>query len=88
MLWETVGALGVIFTSAQLAPQVIKSLKTRQVRDVSLGLSIIVGLSAISWLLYGLHLHDKPMVIANLINLCSAAILFLLKLCSKDRDSC
>ncbi|MHB9070151.1 MAG: SemiSWEET family sugar transporter [Sedimentisphaerales bacterium] len=84
MIWEIVGGLGVVFTSAQLLPQMVKSLRTRQVRDISLGMCIIVGLSAISWLVYGLHLGDMPMVLANLINLCSAVILFLIKYNSKE----
>ncbi len=79
-VWIFVGICGVIFTSLQLVPQVIKSLRTRKVRDVSLGLSIIVGLSAISWLAYSIHLKDLPLAVANSINLVGAAILFILKI--------
>ncbi|MBW2990515.1 hypothetical protein KY348_02300 [Candidatus Woesearchaeota archaeon] len=81
--WIIVGAFGVIFTSLQLIPQVIKSLKTKKVRDISIGLSIIVGLSAISWLAYAIHLKDLPLAIANIINLIGASILFTLKIREK-----
>nr|MCK4930489.1 hypothetical protein [Nanoarchaeota archaeon] len=81
--WIIVATFAVIFTSLQLIPQVIKSLRTKKVRDLSIGLSIIVGLSAISWLAYGIHLKDFPLVIANIINLIGASILFTLKIREK-----
>ena len=82
-IWEIVACFGVIFTSAQLVPQVIKSLKTRHVRDLSLGLSVIVGLSALCWFAYGIHLKNIALVTANGINLFGAIILFYLKVCEK-----
>ena len=78
--WIIVATLAVIFTSLQLIPQVFKSLKTRQVRDLSIGFSIIIGLAAISWLSYGIHIRDLPLIIANSINLIGASILFILKI--------
>ena len=68
-----------MFTSVQLLPQVVKSLRTRQVRDLSLGLAVIVGLSALTWLLYGIHLRDAPLILANGMNLAGATVLGVLK---------
>ena len=82
-VWQMVGAMGVLVTSAQLLPQLYKSLKTRQVRDLSMGLCILVGSSAMIWTLYGIHLRDAPLIVANTINLIGAIILFVLKI--KDR---
>jgi len=79
-IWSVIGGLGVVFTSLQLVPQVIKSLRTRQVRDVSLGLSIVVGLSGVCWLAYGIHLGDAPLVTANGMNVIGALTLFVLKM--------
>lgn len=78
--WIIVATFAVIFTSLQLIPQVFKSLKTKQVRDLSMGLAIIVGLSAATWLAYGIHIKDVPLIIANSINLVGALILFTLKI--------
>jgi len=86
-MWDIVAGFGVIFTSAQLVPQVIKSLKTKQVRDLSLGLSIVVGLSALSWLAYGVHLKNPAMIMANGISLTGAMILFCLKVCEDKPDA-
>ncbi len=81
--WVIVGIFGVIFTSLQLLPQVIKSLRTKSVRDLSLGLSVIVGLSALTWLIYAIHIKDMPLLTANAINLVGASILFILKIKGK-----
>ena len=86
-VWQVVGGLGVVFTSAQLVPQVVKSVRTRQVRDLSLGLAVIVGLSAFTWTLYGLHLRDVPLVVANAVNLVGASILLVLKLQESRRSA-
>jgi MtN3 and saliva related transmembrane protein len=77
--WFILSIFAICFTSLQMVPQVIKSLRTRKLEDVSIGLAIIVSLSAITWLIYGLHLHDAAIVIANAINLAGAAILLFLK---------
>ena len=79
-LWKFVGILGVVTTSAQLFPQVIKSLRTRKVRDLSLGMSVAVALSGICWLSYGIHLNDYNIIIANTISMIAATILFFLKI--------
>jgi len=71
--------MAICFTSLQMIPQVIKSLKTRKLEDVSIGLVIIVSLSAITWMIYGLHLRDTAIVCTNAINLVGAAILLILK---------
>ena len=82
-IWEIVAGLGIIFTSTQLIPQVIKSLRTRQMRDISLGLSIVVGLSALCWFTYGIHLKNFALIIANGMSLAGALILFFLKFMEK-----
>jgi MtN3 and saliva related transmembrane protein len=79
-IWPLIGTLGVVFTSIQLFPQIYKSLKTKQVRDLSLGLCIIVASGSLTWLIYGIHLCDGPIIIANSLNFCGAAILFVLKI--------
>ena len=78
-IWKVIGALGVVFASLQLVPQVVKSLRTRQMRDVSLGLSVIVGLCGLTWLVYGIHLRDAALILANGLNLSAALILLVLK---------
>lgn len=79
-IWNFLGFLGIVFTAIQLLPQIIKSVKTQQVKDVSIGLAIIVMINAIIWIIYGAHLMDFAIVIANIFNLICAITLLILKL--------
>ena len=78
--WTIVSLMGIVFTSAQTFPQIVKSLKSQKLRDLSMGLCLIVGGSSLCWFLYGFHLRDKAIMIANIINLVGAVFLLLLKL--------
>ena len=78
--WFLIGSLGVLFTAIQLLPQVFKSIKLRNVSQLSAGMGIIIFLGSITWILYGLHRKDPAIVIANIINLGAAASLLYLKM--------
>ena len=79
-IWTFVGIMGIVFTSAQTFPQIIKSLRSRELRDLSGLLCCIVSASSLCWLSYGIHLADKAIIIANGINAAGAMFLLLLKL--------
>ena len=51
-------------------------------RTVQVG-DVVVGLSALCWLAYGIHLKDFAIIVANGINLAGAIILLVLKLSTK-----
>lgn len=79
-IWQIVGIMGVLLTATQLLPQIIKSLQTKHVQDLSLGLILIVGCGAITWIAYGVHLRDYAIVTANIINVIASSILLVMKL--------
>ena len=74
------GALGIICTSVQLIPQIIKAYRTRSVTDVSLGMLLIILVGTISWTTYGWLIADAAVIIANTINLGATLILLGFKL--------
>ena len=77
--WNLLAGLAVLCTSLQMIPQVIKSLRTKSVRDISYGLGALVALGSFCWMLYGIHLHNPAIVTANSINFVAAIILLVLK---------
>lgn len=78
--WIIIGALATILTASQLVPQVVKSIKTKKVRDISLWMIIIIISATIAWMLYGSHIKDAPIITANAIVFVSAISLLYLKL--------
>ncbi|WP_437283572.1 SemiSWEET transporter [Sorangium sp. So ce375] len=61
-------------------PQVLRTLRTRDTRSISVGMyaAFVTGVGL--WLIYGLLTQDVPIVIANAITLVLSGTVFLLKL--------
>ena len=81
MDWITsIGLLAATATTISFLPQVIKSWKTKETRDVSLVMYIILVIGLILWLFYGFLIKDLPLIIANIVTLALAGSVFFLKI--------
>ncbi|MDO8264895.1 MAG: SemiSWEET transporter [Candidatus Parcubacteria bacterium] len=63
-----IGIMAAIFTTASFVPQVVKIIKTKQTRDISLSMYAILTIGFFLWLIYGLMIKDTPIVLANIIS--------------------
>ena len=68
--------LGVI-TGLANVPQIIKILKNRSARDISIITNLIFIISSVVWLLYGFQLNNYPLIIANIIYVVTYALIIL-----------
>jgi MtN3 and saliva related transmembrane protein len=68
------------FTTAALAPQAIKSWKTKHTKDVSLGWIIILTIGVFLWIIYGILLEALPVIVANSVTFVLAVIVLVLKI--------
>jgi MtN3 and saliva related transmembrane protein len=67
--WYAVGALAAALTSFAFVPQLMKMLRTKSVRDVS-PITILQLMAGVSfWAIYGVHLRDFVIIVANLVSL-------------------
>ena len=69
MVWFLIGSIAALFTSFGFAPQLFKMWRTKSVRDVSLLTFLQFSLGISLWAIYGLHLGDPIIVVANLVSL-------------------
>lgn len=84
MHWiEYVGLFGAFLTSITFIPQVYKAWQSKSVGDLSTWTVSIVITSAAVWLVYGLYLELRPVIIANSIILVLAILLLYFKLTFK-----
>ena len=60
-----VGLMAAACTSISFLPQAIKTIKTRQVNDLSLGMYSVLTTGIFLWFVYGLFINDLPIVLAN-----------------------
>jgi MtN3 and saliva related transmembrane protein len=82
--YDYFGYFGSFLTSITFVPQVYKAWKTKSVGDLSLWMVLIVVLSASVWLVYGIGIDSKPVMIANSIILLMALLLVYFKLTFKS----
>lgn len=78
--WEIVGLSAAFLTMFGFLPQVIKMQQTKSVGDISLWAVLQFMLGIFLWLLYGLHLRNFVIILANGVTfliLCAALVLFL-----------
>ncbi len=85
MFYLIIGWLAIILTSIQFIPQVIKSLRTKELKDVSLGSFLLVVAAASTWILYGIQRNDFVIITANVLVLTSALIISLLKIKTRNK---
>jgi len=77
MYIEIIGAIAIITAALRLVPQIIKSYKTKKVRDVSLVWELVGATSSVFWLWYGYLRTDQILMIgATTVILCYIILIY------------
>lgn len=74
MQWELIGSGAALLTMFGFVPQILKIYKTQSVEDVSLIMLLQFCLGMFLWLLYGLHIQDNILIVANIVSFSSLII--------------
>ena len=82
-----IGAIAGILTSLAAIPQVIKTMKSRHVRDISIWQPLLVTIGVALWMIYGILIRDLTIIIANIIPLICNALLTAMKISYGKNDS-
>lgn len=77
---EIFGYLAAFFTTISFIPQVVKVIKDKQTRNISLQMYLIFTLGILMWLIYGILLVSLPIILANTFTLVFAIIILSYKL--------
>jgi MtN3 and saliva related transmembrane protein len=64
-----IGSIAAIFTTAAFFPQVIKAYQTKHTKDLSLLMYLMLLAGLIIWIIYGILLHEAPIIAANSVTL-------------------
>ncbi|OGU14860.1 MAG: hypothetical protein A2076_08485 [Geobacteraceae bacterium GWC2_53_11] len=76
----TIGLVAGAFTSIASIPQVVKTLKTRHVRDISIWQPLLLAFGVALWMLYGILINDLPLILANITPLVCNIVLTGMKI--------
>ena len=78
---NSIDLLGLVaggLTAVAFVPQVLKIYATKSGEDISLVMMLIFSLGVILWLIYGLLILSRPLIVANILTLSlSVAVLYL-----------
>lgn len=79
-LTNITGLVAAALTTVSFLPQVIKILKTRHTKDISLLMYIVFTTGVLLWLIYGILLKEMPIIIGNGITLIFVIIVLVFKI--------
>jgi MtN3 and saliva related transmembrane protein len=74
------GLAAATCTTVAFVPQVLHIWRTRSTRDISLGMFVVMTTGVLLWLIYGLFVHDLPLVLANGTTFVLSLTILVLKL--------
>jgi len=79
MLTQIIGYLAAIVGTTLMLPQVVKTIKTKKVDDVSLVMLLFYFFNCLLWLVYGLLISALPLILCNSIALLISIFQLVLK---------
>lgn len=79
VLVEILGIIAGTLTTTSFLPQLIKIIKTKSAKDLSLGMFIIFTTGILLWLIYGILTKTLAIIIANSITFLIASTILILK---------
>lgn len=77
---DLIGYVAAILTSVSFVPQVFHTLRSRDVRGISLSMYSVFTAGVACWLMYGLVIGAWPIVVANSVTLLLASSILVMKL--------
>ncbi len=80
-----IGYLAATLTTASFVPQAILTIRTKDTESLSLGMYSTFTLGVLCWLIYGIYLGDKAIIVANAITLLLAASILFFKIYNSIR---
>ncbi len=74
-----IGLIAGTCTTISFLPQVIKTFKTKETKDISLSMYIVLATGIFLWTIYGILIESLPVILANSISFVLATIILILK---------
>ncbi len=77
---DGIGYAAATMTTASFLPQLIRVIRLRSARDISLTMFLVFSTGTFAWLMYGVLSHSKPVWIANAVTFVLSMSILILKL--------
>jgi MtN3 and saliva related transmembrane protein len=77
---ENLGFVAAFCTTAAFVPQLVRVLRLRSARDISLPTFLMFSVGVLLWLIYGVYTGSKPVIASNVVTLVLSVSILILKL--------
>jgi MtN3 and saliva related transmembrane protein len=77
---EIIGSIAALLTTVSWLPQAVKTLRSRQTRDISLYAQIMLFIGILLWLIYGVMIVSWPLIGANIVTLVLVGVILTMKI--------
>jgi MtN3 and saliva related transmembrane protein len=77
---DLIGYAAATMTTASFLPQLIRVIRLRSARDISLTMFLVFSAGTFFWLVYGVLSHSAPVWIANAVTFILSMSILILKL--------
>ncbi len=77
-MWKVIGSVAATLTMFSFVPQILKISRSKSVNDLSVVTLVQFTAGVSLWLIYGLHLRNYIIIVANSVTLLSLLILLAL----------
>ncbi|MDD4955144.1 MAG: SemiSWEET transporter [Candidatus Omnitrophica bacterium] len=75
-----IGIIAGSLTTIAFLPQLIRAVKTKHTKDLSLGTFSLFGAGVFLWLIYGILLKEMPIILANAVTLIFVLLIAFMKI--------
>jgi MtN3 and saliva related transmembrane protein len=79
-LVEDIGFVAAFLTTAAFVPQLLRVMKLRSAREISLGTFVMFSVGVFLWLMYGIYTGSRPVIASNVVTLLLSVSILILKL--------
>jgi MtN3 and saliva related transmembrane protein len=69
-----IGYLAALLTTFSGIPQIIRVLKLKESRDISLWTASLLSMGVFFWLIHGIIIKDMPLIVSNAVSLLFSTI--------------
>jgi MtN3 and saliva related transmembrane protein len=78
-MYDIIGFVAAIVTTAAFIPQTIKTWKTKNTEGISLVMYIVFTIGVSFWLVYGVSQLDYPIILANGVSIFLSSMILYVK---------
>lgn len=75
-----IGGIGATLTTICFIPQVVKVLRERDTRAISLPMYVLFTIGICFWLTYGLMIESWPIILSNSVTICLSSAILIMKI--------